>query len=221
MSALSLGSAWTLANENENWGHWRGHGGNSVSTTATPPTTWSGTENVKWKVEIPGRGSGSPVIWGDQVFVVSAVTEGGVAPERAGKGGKKGKGKGGRASGPLLKLSFQVFCFERETGDLKWKQVAVEAVPHEGTHQTNGFASASPCTDGEGVYAHFSSRGLFCYDMAGELLWSRTDFGEMTTRAGFGEGSSPTLAGDKILVPWDHEGSSALYALDKKTGKTI
>ncbi len=215
--------------ESQNWGHWRGHGGNSVSTTANPPISWSETENVKWKVEVPGRGSGSPAIWENRVFVVSAVggqsaaEPGAGAPaERGGKGGKKGKGgKGGRPSGALPKLSFQLFCFDRETGEELWSKVAVETTPHEGTHQTNGFASASPCTDGERVYAHFGSRGLFCYDLEGELLWSRTDFGEMTTRAGFGEGSSPTLAGDKILVPWDHEGPSALYALDKKTGETI
>ena len=123
--------------------------------------------------------------------------------------------------GPLPKLTFQLFCYDRNSGELNWHRTAVEATPHEGTHSTNGFASASPCTDGERVYAHFGSRGLFCYSMQGELLWSRTDFGKMTTRAGFGEGSSPTLAGNKILVPWDHEGPSALHALDKTTGETL
>ena len=195
--------------EFKNWAHWRGHGGNSISTTAQPPTEWSDSKNVKWKVEIPGRGSGSPVIWGDQVFVVSAVSDGNASASRFGFGRSE------------QKLSFQLFCFDRETGNLKWKRTSVEEVPHEGTHETNGYASASPCTDGERVYAHFGSRGLFCYDMDGTLLWSRTDFGEMTTRAGFGEGSSPTLAGNAILVPWDHEGPSALYALDKKSGGTL
>ncbi len=230
------------ADLSENWAHWRGHGGNGISTTATPPTEWSETKNVKWKVEIPGRGSCSPVIWGDMVFVTSAVSEavseaGGdsgqapaadqPAPQRlGGKGGKSGKGgKGGRPGGgggaPLAKLSFQIFCFDRATGELNWKQTAVETTPHEGTHDTNGFASASPCTDGERVYAHFGSRGLFCYDLDGTLLWSKTDFPKMQTRASFGEGSSPTLAGDKILVPWDHEGPSALYALNKLTGDPI
>ena len=95
------------------------------------------------------------------------------------------------------------------------------ATPHQETHVTNGFASASPCTDGEHVYAHFGSRGLYCYTMDGKLVWKRDDFGQMDTRNSFGEGSSTTLAGDKILVPWDHEGPSALYALDKTTGKTI
>jgi outer membrane protein assembly factor BamB len=114
-----------------------------------------------------------------------------------------------------------VICFDRKTGDKVWEQDATEATPHQGTHGTNNYASASPCTDGKHVYAHFGSRGLFCYSMDGELVWKRDDLGKMQTRNSFGEGSSPTLAGDKIIVPWDHEGQSALFALDKLTGKTV
>lgn len=184
----------TISANAENWPHWRGDKGNGVSLTAQPPTEWSDTKNVKWKVDIPGLGSGSPVIWKDQVFVTSAVGTG--------------------------ELEFKLFCYSRENGDLLWEMAAVTATPHEGTHSTNGFASASPCTDGEHVYAHFGSRGIHCFTMDGELKWSR-DLGDMQTRNTFGEGSSPTLEGNKILVPWDHEGPSALYALDKMTGKTI
>ncbi|MEO0415029.1 MAG: PQQ-binding-like beta-propeller repeat protein, partial [Verrucomicrobiota bacterium] len=222
---LSFGT-FCYGEESQNWPHWRGHGGNSVSLTAKPPTKWSATENIKWKVEIPGRGSGSPVIWGEKVFVVSAVG-GSTSGSGKSKGGKGGKGKGGKSgkgkggSNETSALSFQLFCFDRSSGALLWKQVATEAAPHEGTHSTNGFASASPCTDGEHVYAHFGSRGLFCYTMDGDLVWQRTDFPPMQTRATFGEGSSPTLAGDKIIVPWDHEGPSALYALNKKSGETV
>jgi outer membrane protein assembly factor BamB len=137
------------------------------------------------------------VIWEDRVFVTSAV-------------GKKGN-----------ELEFTLFCFDRKSGDIRWQKVAVTAVPHQGTHQTNGFASASPCTDGTHVYAHFGSRGLYCYTMDGALKWKRDDFPAMNTRNSFGEGSSPTLEGDKILVPWDHDGQSFLYALDKLSGKDI
>ena len=178
----------------ENWPHWRGDNGNGVSLTAQPPTQWSDTKNVKWKVAVPGLGSSSPVIWDNQVFVTSAVGSD--------------------------ELSFKLFCFDRETGELRWERTAVTAKPHEGTHSTNGFASASPCTDGAHVYAHFGSRGLHCYTLDGELKWSR-DFGDMATRNTFGEGSSPTLAGDMILVPWDHEGPSALYAVDKHNGEIL
>lgn len=190
-----------------NWAHWRGPTGNGSSPDAKPPSEWSATKNVKWKVPIPGRGSGSPVIWDDKVFVVTAVSPSG-----------KGLGFDGRR---ISKLAFKIYCFDRKTGRVRWEKTATEATPHQGTHDTNGFSSASPCTDGKRVYAHFGSRGLFCYTMDGEFVWKRNDFGKMNTRNDFGEGSSPTLHGGKILVPWDHEGPSALYALDKLTGKTI
>ena len=186
----------------DNWGHWRGPTGNGIALNATPPTKWSATQNVKWKAEVPGRSSGSPVIWDDSVFVVSAVPT-------------------GKMNGRLPNLDFKLFCFDRKSGKSLWQQTAVTATPHEETHSTNGFASASPCTDGKHVYAHFGSRGLYCYTMDGKQVWKRDDFGAMQTRNTFGEGSSPTLEGEKILVPWDHEGASALYALDKLTGKTI
>lgn len=235
--AVAITSMTPLANANaDNWAHWRGPTGNSVSTTANPPTQWSVTENIKWKAAIPGRGSGSPVIWEDQVFVVSAVPSdgqqepqaseqsgggqsGGGARGRQGRSGGRRSGRGGGKSIP--KLLFKIFSFDRKSGDLRWEQTAIEATPHQETHSTNGFASASPCTDGQHVYAHFGSRGLYCYTMTGELVWKRDDLGKMETRNGFGEGSSPTIAGDKILIPWDHEGESSLFALDKTTGKTI
>jgi len=186
----------------DNWGHWRGPTGNGIALNAEPPTSWSATKNIKWKVEIPGRSSGSPVVWDDSVYVVSSVPT-------------------GKANGRLPNLDFKLFCFDRKNGKKLWEQTAVTATPHEDTHATNGFASASPCTDGKHVYAHFGSRGLYCYTMDGKLVWKRDDFGNMQTRLMFGEGSSPTIEGNKILVPWDHDGPSALYALDKLTGKTI
>lgn len=222
-----------------NWAHWRGPTGNSVAPNAHPPLEWSSTKNVKWKVPIPGRGSGSPVIWGNRVFVVTAVQSGSAsaqAPQRVeaprsrpqsqgdqGRRGRKGgrRGGGGGGGGSPTKQAFKILCYDRSSGKLLWERTATETTPHQGSHATNGYASASPCTDGKHVYAYFGSRGLFCYTMDGELVWKRDDFGKMETRAGFGEGSSPTLAGDKILVPWDHEGQSSLHALNKLTGKTI
>lgn len=192
----------------DNWGHWRGPTGNGSAVNAIPPTEWSSTKNVKWKVELPGRGSSSPVIWDNQVFVTSAISA---------SAGNSGGGKGR----DLPTLEFKLLCFDRGDGKLLWEQTAVVAKPHQESHSTNGFASASPCTDGQHVYAHFGSRGLYCYAMNGELTWKRDDFGKMETRNSFGEGSSPTLEGNMILVPWDHEGPSALYALDKLTGETI
>jgi len=186
----------------DNWAHWRGPTGNGTAPEGNPPIRWSAEKNVKWKVRIPGRGSGSPVVWEDQIFVVSAVAT-------------------GKSSARLPNLDFKLLCFDRGDGKLLWEKTAINATPHESTHSTNGFASASPCTDGKHVYASFGSRGLYCYTMDGQLKWKRDDFGQMRTRNEFGEGSSPTIAGDLILVPWDHEGPSALYALNKLTGETV
>jgi outer membrane protein assembly factor BamB len=158
---------------------------------------------VKWKSDISGTGLSSPIVWDDQVFITSAVPA------------------AGEPQSGLPTLEFKLFCYDRRAGKPLWQKTAVVARPHQKSHETNGFASASPCTDGEHIYAHFGSRGLYCYSMKGDLVWNRDDFGKMETLFGFGEGSSPTLVGDMILVPWDHKGPSALYALDKRTGKQI
>jgi outer membrane protein assembly factor BamB len=185
------------------WAHWRGPEGNGTAPAARPPTVFGPERNLRWKAEIPGQGSSSPVVWLDRVFVTTAVP---VAASEAG-------GSGGA-------FDFLLIAFDRATGREAWRRVAVRAAPHEGTHETNGFASASPCTDGERVYAHFGSRGLFCFTRAGEPLWQR-DFGDMRIRNGFGEGSSPTLAGDLLIVPWDQEQDSRLFAVDRLTGQTV
>jgi outer membrane protein assembly factor BamB len=188
-----------------NWPHWRGPTGNGVSPDGRPPVEWSESKNVKWKAALPGKGSGSPVVWGKRVFVVAAVED--VKPAPAGE--------------PLAPQRFTLLSLDRATGEVLWERVAAEATPHEGHHEDHGFASASPFTDGERVWAYFGSRGLFAYDLEGKLEWKRTDFGKMETRGTFGEGSSPTLYREVIVVPWDHEGPSYITALDKKTGKTL
>ena len=210
----------TLPAAADNWGHWRGPTGNGAAD-ANPPTKWSDTDNVKWKVEIEGKGTGSPVIWGDRVFVVTAVPTGDGAQSAPQPAERSRSGRRQRGGAPIVELAFKLICFERATGKRLWEQVAVTRKPHEGTHSTNTFASASPCTDGELVYAHFGSRGLYAYDFDGKLKWKRDDFPPMQTRNTFGEGSSPTIAGDLIVVPYDHEGESFLYALNKKTGETV
>jgi outer membrane protein assembly factor BamB len=179
------------------WSQWRGPTGNGTSANAQPPAEFGPSKNLKWKTPIPGQGSGSPVVWGQKVFLTSAVS----TPNRN-------------------EFDFRVYCIDRQTGKVLWDQKATTASPHEGTHETNGFASASPCTDGTMVYASFGSRGIYAYSVDGKLIWSK-DLGDMQIRNGFGEGSSPTLAGDLLIVPWDHEGPSMLYALDKKTGGIV
>ena len=191
----------SAADPAKQWGHWRGPTGNGTSETANPPTHWSEKKNIKWKVKIPGNGSSSPVVWEDKIFITSAV-----GPAR-------------EAGKPSSEQKFTLHCFDRKTGKILWEKVAATTVPHEGIHKDNTFSSASPMTDGKRVYAFFGSRGLFAYDMDGKPLWKRTDFGKMKTRNGFGEGSSPTISGDTIIVPWDHEGPSKLVAINATDGE--
>ena len=186
------------AGDAQQWGHWRGPLGNGASLTAKPPTSFGPTTNCRWKQPIPGRGSSSPVVWDDKVFITTAI------PQEDGSG----------------KMAFQLLCFERTTGKILWSRTATTARPHEGTHSTNGYASASPCTDGQHVYAHFGSCGTYCFTMGGTFVWER-DLGDMQKRNEFGEGSSPTLFDGKLIIPWDHEGPSRLICLDARSGQTI
>ena len=228
-------SAYAQENFADNWPNFRGPTFNGTSDTATPPTEWSESKNVKWKIELPGSGnSSSPIIWGDRVYVLTAIPQPLSDEQKAaqeaqraeqaqnrGRRGRRGGRRGGRrAAAPLTPTKFVTLCLDRNTGDTIWEKEAVEMTPHQGTHPDHSFASASPVTDGTHIYSHFGSRGLYCYDMEGELKWKRDDFGQMMTRGTFGEGSSPFLHKDTIVVPWDHEGDSYVIALDAKTGET-
>lgn len=142
----------------------------------------------------------------------------------AGGGGRgranRGGGGGGGGSGPQQEHAFEILALDRATGEVIWRQTARKETPHEGHHPTNGFASGSPVTDGKHLWVSFGSRGIYCYGLDGERIWE-TDLGDMRSAAGFGEGSSPALAGNLLLVLWDHKDQSSLVALDKNTGKEV
>jgi outer membrane protein assembly factor BamB len=287
---------------------------------------WSETKNIKWKVRIPGDGSSTPIIWGDKVFVQTAIAtgkqgepsarpeaattgapssgrsssgsnpligrldtnkDGKIArdeipegtlrnvfdrlvaqykldptkvytreelerlvgdtpagdrkqseakagtregdPQRRPGGGRPGGGgppagppggPGMRGVRPTETHQFALLCLDRNTGKEIWQRVATEEVPHEGRHPTGSFAASSPVTDGKYVFAYFGSRGIYCYDLDGTLRWKQ-DLGDMRVANGFGEGSSPLLVGNAVIINWDHEGESFIIALDKETGSTI
>ncbi len=228
------GPAASFAGE-QYWPQWRGPLQNGVAPQADPPTEWSETKNVKWKVKIPGEGAATPIVWEDQVFIQTAIATKKKAETPAGNSASpsiadapadnpSGPRRGGRGMGsekPTEYFQFVLLCLDRQTGKTLWQQIAREEVPHEGHKDPEGsFAAPSPVTDGQHVFAYFGSRGLYCYDMTGKLQWSQ-DFGDLRIARGFGEGSSPALYQDNILVNWDNEGDSFIIALDKKTGKTI
>lgn len=211
----------------QNWHQWRGPNADGTAPSANPPVRWSETENVKWKVEIPGLGSATPIVWNDRIFVLTAVQTDRAAEtaenaENEGEGARGGENRSRRfrSAVPRHYHRFTVLCYDRETGKELWTRVAAEEVPHEGHHSTGTFASGSPVTDGSLLYVTFGSRGFYCYDMEGTLQWKR-DLGDLQIRNAFGEGSSPVLCGGKLIAPWDHEGRSSVVALDSKTGATL
>ena len=215
-----------------NWPGWRGPLANGVAPHGDPPIKWDQKTNVKWKTEIPGQGSSSPIVWGNQIFITTAVktdetvelpAEAKPAAEAEGEGRRGRSGRRGRfgrkQSRPNHYYEFLVYSIDRETGKVQWKKTATRAVPHEGTRHDHGYASSSATTDGKQLYVSFGSRGMFCFDLEGNLKWKR-DFGEMRMRNTFGEGATPALHGDTFVVTWDNEDQSFIAALDTKTGKT-
>ncbi|MCB1033879.1 MAG: PQQ-like beta-propeller repeat protein, partial [Acidobacteria bacterium] len=198
------------------WPQWRGPLGTGVAPEGNPPVEWSETKNLRFKVEIPGVGHASPIVWKDRIYLMTAVAakQQKAEPEPA-EGDRRSRG-----IQPTHTQRFVLLALDRATGEVVWERTAREALPHESTHLDGTWASASPITDGERIFAHFGSNGLYAYDLAGTLLWSK-DLGEMQTRNGFGEGSSPALHGDTLVVNWDHEGDSFIVALDKRTGKEL
>ncbi|HEX5833759.1 MAG TPA: PQQ-binding-like beta-propeller repeat protein [Pyrinomonadaceae bacterium] len=202
------------------WPQWRGPFFNGMAR-GDAPTVWSDTKNIKWKVEIPGRGFSTPVIWGDKIFLTTAVPSGKAPEQPQAAPSPEGRRAGGGA-GPLVEHKFEVLCLDRKTGKLLWQRTAKVATPHEGFHRAYGsFASNSPITDGRYVYAFFGSRGLYAYDFNGKLIWEK-DFGvQMKMRLAFGEGAAPLMLKDQLFVVFDHEGGSFMVAVDKRNGKEL
>jgi outer membrane protein assembly factor BamB len=185
------------------------------------PLRWSDTENVKWKAPIPGRGHSSPVLWGDRIFLTTAVPTNPAASPAPGRSTEQ-RPRGQRGNpGAQPEHRIEVLCLDRKTGRLLWQRTAATASPHEGYHHMYGsLASGSPVTDGKHVYAFFGSRGIYCYDLDGKLVWKK-DFGLMKMRLGYGEGVAPALGGDVLVLGFDQETGSFIVALDKNTGKEL
>lgn len=203
-----------LSSFTTNWPAWRGLYNTGSVAGGNTPVEFSETKNVKWKTEIPGKGHATPIIWGNQIIVQTAV-----ATDR-----KAEKTDVAAPASPMsptqteLIHQFKVISVDKTSGKIIWQTVVKEETPLERTHELGSWASNSPVTDGENIYAFFGSRGLYCLDFKGNVKWGR-NFGQMEIVASFGEGSSPALYKDKIYLQWDHQKKSYLYALDKKTGK--
>lgn len=225
---LMLASVSVLAQAPQlgHWPQWRGPFFNGMAR-GDAPTTWTDTSNIKWKTEIPGKGHSTPVVWGDRIFLTTAIPTGKpAAPAPTPAPGVQGEGRRGRGAGgdtaPQPEQRFEVLCLDRKTGKILWQKTAKVAAPHEGYHRVYGsFASNSPVTDGKHVYAFFGSRGLYAYDFSGKLVWQK-DFGvQMKIKLGFGEGTAPLLDGNRLFLVFDHEAGSFMVAVDKRNGKEL
>ncbi len=210
---LAVASQASAGDPKANWPQWRGPLLTGEAPLANPPVTWSETNHIRWKVKIPGNGSSTPAVWDQQMYATTAVPlDAGTDPKAAPTGSSNEPGQA---------YQFQVLCYNRRDGKVAWSKTVRQEVPHEKHHQDHGYASGSPITDGECVLAYFGSRGLHCLDLEGNAKWSR-DFGRMQTRNGFGEGASPALFGDTVVVNWDDEtANDFIVALDRKTGKEL
>jgi len=201
----------------DNWHQWRGPLATGEAPRGNPPTTWGENANIKWRAKLDGRGSASPIVWGDKVFVVTSVaTDKKAEPmDRPNSDPRFDK----KTQAPDYYYQFVVICLDRATGKERWRKIAAEKVPHEGHHETHSYAAGSPTTDGKLLYVSFGSFGIFAYDLDGNLNWQR-DLGRLNTRLGWGEAVTPVIHGDSLLLNWDQEADSALICLDANSGTT-
>jgi outer membrane protein assembly factor BamB len=200
----------------EEWLQWRGPF-NTGMAVGDAPLHWDDSTNIKWKAPIPGRGHSTPLVIGDRLFLTTAVPTGRGMAQNAGRAGRAGGGTDGG-----LEHRFEVIAIDRDTGSVAWQRTAIIATPHEGYHHIYGsFASNSPVSDGERLFAFFGSRGLYAYDLDGNLLWQK-DFGiRMRMDMAFGEGTALTLYENRLLLHFDHLDGGFLVMLEPETGREI
>lgn len=217
---LSLTHSFTFGDSpEESWHQWRGPEATGVSRTANPPIEWSEDKNVKWKISVDGRGTSTPIVWNDKVFLLTAIDTG-VKNTSIPDPKDQPKTNFFDIKRPNTEHAFVVLCLDRDSGKELWRRTATTKIPHEGAHNDNDFASASPTTDGKHLYCWFGSAGLYCYDLDGNKLWER-DLGEAEVGSSLGEGCSPVLHDGKLVIVRDHAGQSSIEVLDAKTGNIL
>ena len=218
VTVFLLAMCWTtigICQEEKNWPQWRGALGTGSSSVAKPPIKWSETENVRWKVPLKGLGHSTPVVWDQTIVITTAIPFGEKFEPIA---------DGAPGSHDNLKVSqkfkFVAMAIDRSNGKLKWTRELHSAIPHEGAHVSGSLASASPVTNGKHIIVSFGTYGIYCLDFDGSVVWEKS-LGKMNTKHAHGEGASPTMYGDTVVVNWDHEGQSFIVALDKNDGSEI
>ena len=199
----------------DNWPQFRGPHATGVGDGDQLPDRWSAIDNVEWKIEIPGRGWSSPIVWGDRIFLTTVENQG-TSPDA-----KKGLYfKGEQREPPGSMHLWKTLCLDLDSGKIIWERTAHQGKPETTLHIKNSYASETPVTDGKRVYAYFGNLGVFCYDLAGEPVWSKR-LEPHAIRAGWGTAASPALFQDRLFIVNDNEETSYLLALDAVTGKEL
>ena len=223
--ALPLASLLAVAAAGQD-GHWpgfRGPGGSGVCDDAPLPVSWDadpGSETpsgVLWRAEVPGLGHSSPIVWGDRVYVCTAVPEGGVAELMLGKGGQP------TAANDERPHRWLILCFQKRTGEELWRRIVHEGVPRATRHEKATQANSTLACDGERLVACLGSEGLHCFDLDGERLWRR-DLGVVDISKygiGWGYASSPALHGDRIVIACDDPKRPFVAAFDLSDGEEV
>jgi len=208
--------------EGVNWPSFRGHHADGISDGFAAPVKWDlgKSQNIAWKAAIPGLGHSSPVIWGDRVFVTTAISGLNTPELKVGLYGSIDPVEDDTVH------QWQLICLDKSSGKVLWKQTSYQGVPKVKRHPKSTHANSTPATDGKHVVAFFGSEGLYCYDMAGNLIW-KTDFGVLNSTyyvvpsAQWGFASSPVIHSGSVIVQCDVLENSFLAALDIKTGKEL
>lgn len=208
--------------EKTNWPSFRGPHASGVMDGANLPDKWDAAtgEGIRFKIELPGLAHSSPVIWGDRLFLTTAVSS---QPDATFKPGLYGSGE---ASEDRSVHEWQLLCLDKKSGEMLWTKTAIKGTPKDKRHIKATYANATPATDGEHVVALFGSEGLFAYTARGELLWKK-DLGRMDVGAydlpsyEWGAASSPIIYDGKVIVQCDQQKGSFLIALNIKTGETV
>lgn len=213
--AVLVCSLATWATAQDNWPQFRGADSFGTSDNSQLPDHWSPTESVEWKTDIPGRGWSSPIVWGDRIFLTTCVNLGeDEAP-------KKGLYFGGeRKEPPKSEHQWKVYCLDLKSGKILWEQLAHQGIPSTTIHIKNSYASETPVTDGQRIYAYFGNVGVFCYDLDGKPLWKK-ELEPHKMRYGWGTAASPVLHGEKLFIVNDNDQDSYLLALNVRTGDEL
>ncbi|MBX7207781.1 MAG: PQQ-like beta-propeller repeat protein [Verrucomicrobiaceae bacterium] len=214
--AFSLGivAVTGLSFAEQNWPEWRGLNGQGVAAARDVPVEWSETKAVAWKTELPGRGWSTPVVWGNEIWMTTAI-EKAATPEDAEKRLKTNTGD--QPLTVLESVSLRALCVARDSGKLLHDVELLNVKEPQWVHQLNSYASPSPVIEEGRLYAHFGSLGSACLDTKSlRVLWKNEEIRIMHEN---GPGSTPVLVDDKLVIHFDGSDQQFIAALDKNTGK--